>query len=62
MEGWSLSWKDLLVYVFPTFDSLIPKILQKIRQEKATIIAIIPFRHSRGRFPLISELLRGLSN
>ena len=55
-----MSWKPYLSYVFPPF-CLISRILQKIHEEKATVIAVVPHWPTQVWWPqMIALLIRHL--
>ncbi|KAG8573945.1 hypothetical protein GDO81_008956 [Engystomops pustulosus] len=58
VDALSFDWTDQFLYIFPPFP-LIPRVLQKIRREKTTIIAVIPFWPRRAWFPLLLSLSKG---
>ena len=51
-----MSWKPYLSYVFPPF-CLISRILQKIYEEKATVIAVVPHWPTQVWWPQMIALL-----
>ena len=51
-----MSWKPYLSYVFPPF-CLISRILQKIHEEKATVIAVVPHWPTQVWWPQMIALL-----
>ena len=51
-----MSWKPYISYVFPPF-CLISRILQKIQEEKATVIAVVPQWPTQVWWPQMIGLL-----
>ena len=56
VDAFIVSWQDLNFYAFPPF-SLLPRVLAKIIQDKATGILIIPLWTTQSWFPLVLTLL-----
>ncbi len=56
IDSFSISWQDTFGYAFPPF-ALIPRVLQKIRLEKAEIILIVPKWQTQPWFNLLRKLL-----
>ena len=56
VDAFTVSWRDLNFYAFPPF-SLLPRVLAKIIQDKATGILIIPLWTTQSWFPLVLTLL-----
>ena len=56
VDAYTVSWQDIKFYAFPPF-SLIPRVLAKIIQDKATGILIIPKWTTQSWFPLMLTLL-----
>ena len=56
VDAFSVNWKAYNFYAFPPF-SLIPRCLQKIQQDKATGIMIIPLWPTQAWFPLVLQML-----
>ena len=56
VDAFTFSWQDLNFYAFPPF-SLLPRVLAKIIQAKATGILIIPKWTTQSWFPLVLTLL-----
>ena len=56
VDAFTVSWQDLNFYAFPPF-SLLPQVLVKITQDKATGILIIPKWTTQSWFPLVLTLL-----
>ena len=56
VDAFTVSWQDLNCYAFPPF-SLLPRVLAKIIQDKATDILIIPLWTTQLWFPLVLTLL-----
>ena len=56
VDALTVSWQDLNFYAFPPF-SLLPRVLAKIIQDKATGILIIPLWSTQSWFPLVLTLL-----
>ena len=58
INAFHMSWKPYLSYIFPPF-CLISRILQKLQEEKATAVAVIPHWPTQIWWPhLISLLIR----
>ncbi|CAL8112964.1 unnamed protein product [Orchesella dallaii] len=62
VDAFTITWKGNLLYAFPPF-ALIPKVLRKIRDEKATVVVVVPNWSSQPWFPMymsmkVSEILR----
>lgn len=58
IDAFTLNWRDLPFYAFPPFN-LILRTLQKIIQDKAEGIVVVPFWPSQPWFPLFSRLTIG---
>ncbi len=56
VDAFSVNWKAYNFYAFQPF-SLIPRCLQKIQQDKATGIMIIPLWPTQAWFPLVLQML-----
>ena len=56
IDAFSVSWKNLKFYCFPPF-SCVLQAVQKIKQEKATGILVIPNWPTQPWYPLIAPLL-----
>ena len=56
VDAFTVSWQDLNFYAFPPFN-LLPRVLAKIIQDKATGILIIPLWTTQSWFPLVLTLL-----
>ncbi len=56
IDALSISWTELQAYAFPPF-SLIPRVLQKIISDKATLIVIVPRWPTQAWYPLLLHLL-----
>ncbi len=56
IDAFSRSWKDFNAYAFPPF-SLIAKVLQRIQQDKAQMIVIVPLWTTQSWFTVFLELL-----
>lgn len=58
VNAFHMSWKPYLAYVFPPF-CLISRILNKIREEQATVVAVVPKWPTQIWWPqLVSMLIR----
>lgn len=58
VDAFTLDWHDLDFYAFPPF-CLIPKCLQKIRQDNAQGIMVVPCWPTQPWFPLLNDMLIG---
>ncbi|XP_056426617.1 uncharacterized protein LOC130367817 isoform X1 [Hyla sarda] len=58
LDAFTMSWKDLFVYLFPPIP-LINKILNKIIIDEPAALLIAPFWPRRAWFPLLFRLSRG---
>ena len=56
VDAFTVSWQDLTFYAFPPF-SLLPRVLGKIIQDKATGLLIVPKWTTQSWFPLVLTLL-----
>ena len=56
VDAFTVSWQDLTFYAFPPF-SLLPRVLAKIIQDKATGLLIVPKWTPQSWFPLVLTLL-----
>ena len=56
VDAFIVSWQDLTFYAFPPF-SLLPRVLAKIIQDKATGLLIVPKWTTQSWFPLVLTLL-----
>ena len=56
INAFTINWENLFGYAFPPF-SLIPKILKKIRSDKAICIVIVPLWTAQPWFPEFNRLL-----
>ena len=56
MDAFSVNWNKGLLYMFPPF-SLIRKCLQKIIEDKATVLLTTPVWQSRPWYPMLLNLL-----
>ena len=56
MDAFSVNWNKGLLYMFPPF-SLIQKCLQKIIEDKVTVLLITPVWQSRPWYPMLLNLL-----
>lgn len=57
VDAFTISWTNLKFYAFPPF-SMILKCLQKIQQDKAEGIVVVPDWPSQAWYPLFMSLLR----
>ena len=55
VDSFKISWKHQLNYGFPPF-ILISRILKKVKQEKATMILVVPAWPTKPWYPLLKEL------
>ncbi|KYN21158.1 hypothetical protein ALC57_06474 [Trachymyrmex cornetzi] len=56
IDAFTLSWKGVNFYAFPPF-ILLPRVLRKIVEDKATGTVVIPWWPSQAWFPLFCRLL-----
>ena len=56
INAFSISWKPYVFYAFPPF-SIIPKVLQKIQEEEATGLLVVPCWPTQPWWPLVMRLL-----
>ena len=56
VDAFTINWNSLNFFAFPPF-SMIPKCVQKINQDKAKGILIIPVWPTQSWFPLVLQLL-----
>lgn len=56
VDAFTLSWKELNFYAFPPF-ILLPRVLRKIVNEKASGTLVVPWWPSQAWFPLFQSLL-----
>ena len=56
VDAFTVSWQDLTFYAFPPF-SLLPRVLARIIQNKATGLLIVPKWTTQSWFPLVLILL-----
>ena len=56
VDAFSIDWNNFHFYAFPPF-SLIPRCLQKIQQDRAKGILIVPVWPTQTWFPLVLQLL-----
>ena len=56
IDAFSLSWKNLTFYAFPPF-SVVGRVVQKIRQERATGILVVPDWPTQPWYPAVKSLL-----
>jgi len=54
-DAFQAPWKDLQAYAFPPF-SLIPRVLKKIQDEKATLLLITPAWQTQAWYPWTLQL------
>ena len=55
VDAFQTQWNRGLMYAFPPF-SLIPRVLQKVQKEKATLILVTPMWNSQPWYPLLLQL------
>lgn len=56
VDAFSISWKDHYPYIFPPF-TLIPRCLNKIKEDNVTVTIIAPLWPNQTWFPLLLECL-----
>ena len=56
VDAFSLSWKGLYFYAFPSF-CVIPSLLPKIRRDKVRGIIVVPDWPSQPWFPAVAKVL-----
>ena len=59
IDALSFPWTGLRLYAFPPF-SFLPRILDKLAQEGAVLLLVVPFWPQRPWFPRLLSLLVGL--
>lgn len=57
-NAFTLSWSNLNFYAFPPF-GIIAKVLQKIKNDKASGIVVVPLWSNQIWFPVFMKLLKG---
>ncbi|XP_067214193.1 uncharacterized protein [Linepithema humile] len=57
-DAFTINWENLKFYAFPPF-SIIGKVLQKIRNNKASGIVVVPLWNSQTWFPLFQKMSQG---
>ena len=55
VDAFSLSWGNMNCYAFPPF-SLLPRVLAKIRHDKAVVLLIAPVWPTQSWYPLLLQL------
>ena len=55
VDAFSLSWANMNCYAFPPF-SLLPRVLAKIRHDKAVVLLIAPVWPTQSWYPLLLQL------
>lgn len=55
VNAFTISWKNLRFYAFPNF-SMIARVLQKVRNDEAEGILVIPFWPTQAWFPVFSSM------
>ena len=55
IDAFTISWKNLNFYAFPPF-SIVPRVLQKLQQDQATGICILPNWPTHPWFPVMLQL------
>jgi len=55
VNAFSISWKNILGYAFPPF-ALIPRILSKLKREKAQLTLVCPLWPSQAWFPALLNM------
>lgn len=58
INAFTISWSNLEFYAFPAF-SLIAKVLQKIKNDRASGILIVPYWTSQTWFPVFIKQVKG---
>ena len=58
VDAFSLSWSQKLIYCFPPF-SLVGRVIQKIREDKATAILVAPLWPTQSWYPTVLNMLVG---
>jgi hypothetical protein len=56
VDAFTMCWTDITFYAFPPF-SLIPRVLQKIREDRATGILVVPRWSTQSWFPVLLAML-----
>jgi len=56
IDAFSVNWADRLIYAFPPF-SLIGRLLQKTRQDKAEVVLVAPLWVTQNWFTAVLEML-----
>lgn len=59
VDAFTINWENLKFYAFPPF-SLILRVLQKIINDKAEGILIVPYWQSQPWYPLFLRLIEGI--
>ena len=57
-DAFAISWQGEVGYAFPPF-ALIGKCLQKVRQEKCTVVLVTPVWDAQPWYPVLLDLLIG---
>lgn len=55
INAFTINWTPFYFYAFPNF-SLIPRVLQKIRNDGATVIVVVPQWPTQVWFPVFLEM------
>ena len=55
VDAFTISWKNLNFYAFPPF-SIVPRVVQKLQQDQATGICILPNWPTQAWFPVMLQL------
>ena len=58
LDAFSIPWSDFLGYAFPPF-ALLPRVLEKVASDRASLLLIAPFWPKRPWFPRLQSLLAG---
>jgi len=58
VDAFTVNWKDLKAYLFPPF-SLIGRVLQKIQNDRATVLMIVPNWPTQPWFTTLHEMMVG---
>ena len=58
VDAFSITWSQNLVYCFPPF-SVVGRVTQKIREDKATAILVVPLWPTQSWYPTVLSMLIG---
>ena len=56
VDAFSLSWRDITFYTFPPF-SVVSRVLQKVQQDEALGVLVVPDWPTQARYPVVQCLL-----